>query len=214
MAGINRRKFITMTAKILAATATFGLIPDSAEAARRKLDDVVTIPALTEIKSLKDMNISDVPLIFKEELMDIREYTGAIVLHHAGMARGDFEMPTQTIHDLHIGNGWAGAGYHFVIHKDGTIDRARPLKFAGAHAAGNNTFTVGICMTGNYNDVVPPVEQIFSAQQLVAALCEHYKIRPSTSTIFGHRQLCSTSCPGDKFFPYLPNVIRNVQSVI
>ncbi|MBP9550733.1 MAG: hypothetical protein KBE34_02250, partial [Veillonella sp.] len=35
-----------------------------------------------------------------------------------------------------VKNGWAGIGYHFVIRKDGTIERGRPLSVVGAHDKG------------------------------------------------------------------------------
>ena len=47
----NRRNFLSMTAKILAATATFGLFPDFAEAARKDKDKD------KKKKSKKDKNI-------------------------------------------------------------------------------------------------------------------------------------------------------------
>lgn len=220
---MNRRNFITMTAKILAATATFGLLPESAEAARKdkkkKSKKVVEepkvefeMPPLVDLKNFDELDIGSYNLEFKDE-MDVREYTGAIVIHHAGTTK-DVDISVPQIHDMHLGNGWSGIGYHFVIHKDGTIEQARPLEYVGAHAYKNNLYTVGICMTGNYNLAYPPPEQVLAAEQLTAALCDKYKIAPDEYTIFGHRDLNDTSCPGDKFYPYLPELIKNVKEVL
>ncbi|MBP9551198.1 MAG: N-acetylmuramoyl-L-alanine amidase, partial [Veillonella sp.] len=66
------------------------------------------------------------------------------------------ENPTFTVTDApdavvsSVKNGWAGIGYHFVIRKDGTIERGRPLSVVGAHAQGNNLHTIGICMARNF----------------------------------------------------------------
>lgn len=66
------------------------------------------------------------------------------------------ENPTFTVTDApdavvsSVKNGWAGIGYHFVIRKDGTIERGRPLSVVGAHAQGDNLHTIGICMAGNF----------------------------------------------------------------
>ena len=222
---MNRREFLSTTAKILAATATFGLFPDFAEAARKDKDKKkkkkskeeikvpeFEMPQLADLKSLDELEIGTLNLDFVQS-MDIRESTGAIVIHHAGL-KNDVDIDVPSIHDMHLGNGWAGIGYHFVVHKNGVIEQARPLEYVGAHAYQHNQFTVGICMTGNYNMAYPPFEQTLAVEQLTAALCKKYKIKPADYTIFGHKDLNATSCPGDKFYPYLPQLIQNVKDVL
>lgn len=202
----SRRKFLSTSAKILTGAAVFGLMPDTVEA-RRKLK----VPEISVLKPLDELDIGTVPLDFDE--MEIRTHTGAIVLHHAGMRR-DRDMTVADIHDLHKnGNKWAGIGYHFVIHKDGYIERGRPENTLGAHALSNNEFTVGICVIGNYDLGVPTNEQIISAEQLMAAICDKYKFEPSDTTIFGHRDLCPTACPGKSLYALMPEMIKNVQKV-
>lgn len=223
---MNRRHFITMTAKILAATATFGFLPESAEAARKNKkiknqeiqpEEMVAapqfdMPPLVDLKEMSDLEIGSYNLQFTDD-MEVREGTGAIVIHHAGLTK-DIDIGVPAIHDMHLGNGWAGIGYHFIIHKDGKIEEGRPLQYMGAHAYKNNQYTVGICMTGNYNLGFPPFEQTLAVEQLTAALCKKYKIKPTDYTIFGHRDLNATSCPGDNFYPLLPQLIKNVKEVL
>ena len=217
---MNRREFLTATAKFLAATATFGIFPDFAEAARKdknkkskdeKKVPKFEMPPLSNLKNFEELSIGKVNLEFTDD-MDVREGTGALVIHHAGLTK-DVDIDVPSIHDMHLGNGWAGIGYHFVVHKDGFIEAARPLQYVGAHAYQHNKFTVGICMTGNYNLAYPPFEQAYAVEQLTAALCKKYKIKPSCTTIFGHRDLNDTSCPGDKFYPFLPQLIKNIKEV-
>lgn len=202
-----------MTAKILAATATLGIFPDLAEAARKDTTPKeFELPKLKKFQKFEKMSIGKVNLEFVQE-MDIRETTTALIIHHAGLSK-DMDIDVPAIHDMHVGNGWAGIGYHFVIHKDGFIEQARPLQYVGAHAYKNNTYSVGICMTGNYNLAYPPQEQALALQQLSAALCKKFKIKPNSKTIFGHRDVNDTSCPGDNFYPYLPQLIKNVKKVL
>ncbi len=214
-----------MTTKILAATATLGMFPDFAEAARKDkkkkknknvepeiIKPEFEMPPLIDLKTLDELEIGTYDLQFTED-MEVREGTGAIIIHHAGLTR-DMDIDVPAIHDMHLGNGWAGIGYHFIIHKDGTIEEGRPLKYQGAHAYQNNQYTVGICMTGNYNLDYPPIEQALAVEQLTAALCDMYDIEPTDYTIFGHRDLNDTSCPGEKFYPYLPQLIKNIKEVL
>lgn len=213
-AKFTRRGFLEATAKILAAGAVFGIAPSLAYAAT---DDKVKpvkfkMPKIKKFVPLNELPIGKVNLEFTDD-MDVRETTTAVVVHHAGMTR-DEDLDVPAIHDMHLGNGWAGIGYHFVVHKDGFIEHGRPVYYAGAHAYQHNKYTVGICMTGNFNLGVPTKEQALATEQLVAALCKRYRIKPSKQTILGHRDLNDTSCPGDNFYAHMPELVRNVKRAI
>ena len=167
----------------------------------------------TEFKTLDEMNIGKTNLVF--DAMDLREYTGAIVVHHSGLLKGDVDSTVADIHEMHIvKNKWSGIGYHFVIHKDGFVEFARPLEYQGAHTFKNNEFTVGICLAGNYQIGEPPQEQLQSAVQLIGALCEKYKFPPTDTTIFGHRDLGKTSCPGKNLYVLLPDIIYSSRKIL
>ena len=138
MENFTRREFLNMTTKFLAGAAVFGILPNIAEGAEKigeeriiPLEEEILNPAetakeilpfemprLTKFKPLAELKIGGQKLNFVEK-MDQRRFTSAIVVHHAGMTyNGD--MSLKAIHDLHLGNGWAGVGYHFVVHKDGS----------------------------------------------------------------------------------------------
>lgn len=213
----TRRNFINTSAKILAAYSTFGLFADTAEAKRKKnLPEPEIVKDIFEVEkflTLEEMDIGRQNLEFDE--MDVREYTGAIVIHHSGLSRGDVDSTLEDIHKMHKeGNHWSGIGYHFLIHKDGIIEYARPLECRGAHTFKNNEFTVGICLTGNYQLAEPPTVQVKNAIQLIGALCDKYNFSPTDMTIFGHRDLSATDCPGDNLYSLLPKIIDNSQKLL
>ncbi|MBR5913905.1 MAG: N-acetylmuramoyl-L-alanine amidase [Selenomonadaceae bacterium] len=233
MEKFTRRNFISMTTKFLAGAAVFGLTPNFAEAAEKTVDDkkIVTLddaflspvkdekevlkfdmPPIPKFQTLSELNISAPRLRFVQS-MDQRKFTSTIVIHNAGLTR-DVESSLQEIHRMHLGNGWAGVGYHFIVHKNGVIEHARPIDRIGAHSYKHNRYTVGICMTGNYNIGVPTREQTLATEKLVAALCQNYDIVPSITTIVGHRDLCDTDCPGFNVYPRLPELIQNVKAVL
>lgn len=62
-----------------------------------------------------------------------RECTDMLVIHHTGNAVDD-DMSARQIHRSHKNNGWTGIGYHYVVRKDGSIERGRPHWSVGAHA--------------------------------------------------------------------------------
>lgn len=145
---------------------------------------------------------------FTEPLL-VRPKTDMIVIHHVGIPDGD--TPAAAIHRAHLANGWAGIGYHYVIRKNGVIERGRPLAVVGAHAYGENYHTVGINVTGNFDKEVPTDAQMKSLTELVTALCRIYHIDPGPATIVGHRDVNSTDCPGKNLYRLLPQLRDDVE---
>lgn len=123
-----------------------------------------------------------------------RSYTDMIVIHHTGSP--DMDASAEQIHGWHLGNGWAGIGYHYVIRKDGTIERGRPEWAIGSHAYGENSHTIGIHLSGDFEDAEPTAEQLDRCGALVADICGRYGIPIDRDHIVGHGELMSTSCPG------------------
>ena len=138
------------------------------------------------------MNIIETNLKFKNE-MTTRKSTTRIILHHAEASN----CTAEDIHRWHLNNGWAGAGYHFLVRKDGSVYRLRPENKVGAHASGANSDSIGICFEGAYMTENMPQAQINAGRELVAYLKGKYGI----SKVQAHRDVTATSCPG-KNFPF------------
>lgn len=154
------------------------------------------------------LSIEETNFKFSEQLL-VRPKTDAIVIHHVGIPDGD--TSAASIHQAHLNNGWAGIGYHYVIRKNGVIERGRPLATVGAHAYGENYHTIGINVTGNFEREVPTYAQMKSLTELVTSLCRIYKIEPGVTTIVGHRDYNSTDCPGRNLYSRLPQLRDDVQ---
>lgn len=135
------------------------------------------------------MDIIETNLEFKT--MDTRTKTERIILHHADAK----ECSAEDIHRWHLANGWSGAGYHFLVRKDGSIYRLRPEDKVGAHAYGSNYNSIGICFEGNYMEEEMSDVQKQAGKELVAYLKKKYNIK----VVQAHRDVCATSCPGDRF---------------
>ena len=135
------------------------------------------------------MNIIETNLEFKD--MSTRKLTERIILHHAAAKN----CSAEDIQRWHLNNGWSGAGYHFLVRKDGTIYRLRPEDKVGAHAYGSNYNSLGICFEGDYMEEDMQEAQKEAGKELVAYLKNKYNI----TTVQAHRDVCATSCPGDKF---------------
>jgi N-acetyl-anhydromuramyl-L-alanine amidase AmpD len=94
----------------------------------------------------------------------------------------------EQIDKLHRSKGWAGVGYHFVIYRDGTIHDGRDIGKTGAHTAGYNTGSIGICYIGGLDKNGKPkdtrtLQQKNSLYILVSKLMMMYGIKE----LKGHR---------------------------
>jgi N-acetyl-anhydromuramyl-L-alanine amidase AmpD len=126
-----------------------------------------------------------------------RSETSLIVLHHSASA----DVAAAEIHGWHRARGWAGIGYHFVIRKDGSIERGRPQEMIGAHAgAGINGHSIGICLCGNFMQQLPSDAQLVSLVELVVWLRRYYWAAAGDELeVKLHREVDATECPGSRF---------------
>lgn len=135
------------------------------------------------------MNIIETNLKFKA--MTKRTSTDRIVLHHAAAK----SCTAEQIHQWHLNNGWEGAGYHFLVRKDGKIYRLRPEEMVGSHAYGANYNSIGVCAEGNFQNEMMSEIQKNSLKELVSYLKKKYGI----NKVQKHSDINSTACPGKNY---------------
>lgn len=135
------------------------------------------------------MNINETNLKFKN--LTARSKTVRAILHHSAGLKASAE----DIHRWHLANGWAGAGYHFLVRKDGSVYRLRPEWAVGAHASGSNSDSIGICFEGNFMTESMPAAQKQAGKELVAWVKKKYGF----TKVQAHRDVQATGCPGTNF---------------
>lgn len=113
------------------------------------------------------------------------------VIHHSATTSGN----STSFARHHVDNNdWPGIGYHFVIAKNGAIERTNDLATISYHAGNVNSRSVGILLIGDYMQQIPPRAQIDSAVRLIVML-EQQLGRPLE--IVGHRDvMANRTCPG------------------
>jgi len=111
----------------------------------------------------------------------------AIVIHCSDTP-AKMNIGAEEIDRWHRERGWKGIGYHYVIRRDGDIEDGRPVEKRGAHVAGHNNNTIGICLVGRKTFTK---EQWAALTTLVIQLQSIYKC-----TVRGHRDYTRMkSCP-------------------
>ena len=99
----------------------------------------------------------------------------------------------------HLSLGWPDLAYHFAVDANGNIYEGRPPGYRGD--TGTNYDPAGhflVVAEGNFNDQQIPDAQVGSVAALLAWASEEFDA--PLDTIRGHRDLASTTCPGDSFY--------------
>ena len=138
-------------------------------------------------------NVIDKKLVFNGALTKFTKAPTMIVLHHSGASA---DQTVEQIHNYHIGKGWLGVGYNFLVDKNGVIYNGRGIEYVGAQCKGYNNKSIGICAIGNMDVDQMPEAQKVSIIRLVKDIKAHYT---TITKIVGHKELSATSCPGDKY---------------
>jgi N-acetylmuramoyl-L-alanine amidase len=99
----------------------------------------------------------------------------------------------------HIKRGFSTGGYHWYIDRDGSRAKGRDESTPGAHVAGHNTGSIGICLLGgfgsNENDAF---EKHYTPEQdrALRKLIEEISSRTPIKRVRGHNEASAKACPG------------------
>ena len=119
-----------------------------------------------------------------------------IIIHCSGVKPGQLSSARQ-IDTWHRNLGWDGIGYHYVIRRDGTIEKGRPETVKGAHCKGHNTHSIGVCYEGGLDASGKAADTRTAAQReslrsLVKELLERYP----KAQVYGHHHFNKfKACP-------------------
>ncbi|MEM9492941.1 MAG: carboxypeptidase regulatory-like domain-containing protein, partial [Myxococcota bacterium] len=108
--------------------------------------------------------------------------------------------------------GWCDVGYHFLVSRDGRLWEGRPSGVLGSHVGGANSGNVGVSFMGTHDSTPITDTQLNKVAGLIDAVTDQYGISISSTTIKGHRDRGSTSCPGNALYAQLPELIARAQS--
>ena len=122
-----------------------------------------------------------------------------LTIHHTGR-NNDFPFFIQLRHRYL--RGWEDIGYHYIIGntrpftEDGKLYTGRSEDFEGAHTIGYNQNSLGICLIGNFDKVVPSERQFETLFSLLKVKARQYNV--PVENVRGHREFpgVQKSCPG------------------
>ena len=111
------------------------------------------------------------------------------------------EGRADTINDVrrwHVDErGFTDIGYHYVVHLDGSIHPGRRLNSTGAHCAGHNLTSIGICYIGGKTRNLKQAKDTRTDAQKIAleSLIRCLKAEFPDAKVHGHRDFANKDCP-------------------
>ena len=114
------------------------------------------------------------------------------IIIHCSASPDYMDIGASTIRKWHTDQGWSDIGYHYVIRRNGEIEKGRPDRREGAHARGANQTSIGVCWVGTDS---PSPEQEKAMFSLIHFLMGKYNV--SVDKVLGHREAVKTdkTCP-------------------
>lgn len=117
---------------------------------------------------------------------------------HCSATKPSMNIGRDEIYTWHRRRGMRDVGYHYIIRRNGMIEKGRNDDTPGAHVRGYNTESLGICMVGGVDDSGASVDN-YELEQYVslAKLLEVLKLMYPNAAIQGHRDFPNVAkdCP-------------------
>ena len=163
----------------------------------------------------------------------IQNNVSHLIVHHTAGPNINTNY-TQVVRDIYLFhtevNQWFDIGYNFLVAQDGAIFEGRDpgnnlteFEVVGAHFCGKNTGTMGVAMLGNFESADPTDDALLSLQKVLASAADNFNISVLERSdhrgsilghIAGHRDGCSTLCPGKTLYPLLSKVSLSVSNLL
>ena len=131
--------------------------------------------------------------------------TITLIVIHCSAVKPDQMSSAAQIDTWHRQRGFhLGIGYHYVIRRDGSIEKGRPEWLIGAHCMNHNAHSIGICYEGGLDIRGDPADTRTEAQKVaMRQLLEDLHERYPRALILGHHDLNP-----HKACPCIENVVK------
>ena len=167
--------------------------------------ELTDLPPPENLRPGEEVRVWDAGLVFRTRSKLIRPTH--LVIHHT--ANPNKAWGVRECHAYHNSIGWNGMGYNYFIDASNYqvyLGRSTHLtEYTGAHVAGWNSRSIGVCLSGHYSKEAPDARALEVTAQFSAQLMLKHRI--PIEHLKQHSELASKDCPG-KLFPWRQFVSR------
>lgn len=121
----------------------------------------------------------------------------SIILHCTATREGQ-PVSVEDVTRWHIARGFSNIGYHYLVGLDGRADVGRDVGLVGAHCAGRNKTSIGVCYVGGLNsEGIPEDTRTESQKEALFRLCAMLQKRFGIPDykIHCHNEFARKACP-------------------
>lgn len=123
----------------------------------------------------------------------------AYIVVHCSATAHDEVVGIDDIRRWHLRAGKSDVGYHYVIRRNGLIEKGRYDSVPGAHAPGYDRYSLAVCLVGGLKKGTTKAEDNFEIEQKAAlfTLLKELHTKHPAALIVGHRDLpgVTKACP-------------------
>lgn len=113
-----------------------------------------------------------------------------LIVIHCSATKPSQDIGASEIKAWHKARGWKTIGYHYVIRRNGLVERGRSVYQVGAHCAGYNQNSIGICYVGGLDDNGKPADTRTEQQKkALRQLVRELLLQFPEARVVGHRVL-------------------------
>lgn len=119
-----------------------------------------------------------------------------IIVHCSATPEGK-DFTVLDIKKWHLERGFSDIGYHYVVYRDGSINKGRDESKIGAHCTGHNSYSIGVCYVGGVaKDGKTAKDTRTDAQKKsLLSLLRNLKMKYPQASIHSHRDYANKACP-------------------
>ena len=120
------------------------------------------------------------------------------IIIHCAATPPNMDIGADKIRQWHKERGFNDIGYHYVIKRNGELQRGRDIGTQGAHARGHNKNSIGICLVGGVDKNMKPDDNYTIMQKRkLRSLLNFLVVTFPGSEVLGHRDLpgVTKDCP-------------------
>ena len=120
----------------------------------------------------------------------------SLIVWHCTATPPNMDVSASQIREWHQAKGWDDIGYHWLIKRDGTLEKGRNESVIRAHASGFNSSSIGIALAGGVNKKMEPESNFTRSQyETMFALKNDLDTRYTDAKHCGHNEISLKDCP-------------------
>lgn len=137
---------------------------------------------------------------------------------HCSATAPDEDIGVDELRRTNMQRGGLDVAYHYVIRRDGTLEKGRPDNMPGSHAAGYDLHSLGICMVGGRKKRTNKAEANFTPAQYLTlqTLLEELSTQHTEAEALGHRDLPGVThqCPSFDVREWLRRIYAHEEAAL